>query len=287
MQYRNLDGTFAPRPVSLQPTKELGYFCGFVLGDCTIYGSKSGNYTIALETTKRKTIEYFSEHAQKLKLNPSRVYARVKTRRFPNGQVITNNCYMIVINSKILYTALRPYKKKDFYWSIPIFLTTTESKLGFIGGMFDAEGTVCDKKNGMFLSIASKQKQNLLHFRKLLEKLGFLYGKLSINEHGTCYELRIYGMCNIKKFFDVIPLHLKRDKLMQAILQRKKKRTREEYKRVIELRRKFGFGGENISKITKIPVSTIEDWIYKETEPWEVKYTNLNPNYIPSIPPKI
>ncbi len=253
------------KKIDLKPSRELGYFCGLIIGDGWIYRQKSRNYIIAIESTKRDIINQFSKSAIKLGLNPSRIYIRQKTRKFPNGEARTDTMYKALVSSKILYDALRYYKQNDFRWEVPKFLTTEESLFGFIGGFFDAEGSATQEN----IIIGSKWDKNLINFKELLKKLGFIYGRISVKDG----ILLISGLGNIRLFAEKAELRLKKEKVLSLLQNRPRYHTQEEYEKVMNLRKKHRWGGARISKLIGIPVSTIEDWIYKGKKPWVLKIT--------------
>ena len=243
------------KKIDLKPNRELGYFCGLIIGDGWIYRQKSRNYIIAVESTKKDIINQFAKSAIRLGLNPSRIYIREKTRKFPNGEIRTDILYKVIVNSKILYDAIRPYKQNDFRWGIPKFLTTEESLFGFIGGFFDAEGSTTQEG----IIIGSKWNENLINLKELLRKLGFIYGKISVKDG--------------RLFAEKPELRLKKEKIFSLLQDRPRYYLREEYEKVMNLRKEYSWGGVRISKLIGIPVSTIEDWIYKGKKPWELKVT--------------
>jgi len=212
---------------------------------------------------RKNIVNIFRRSAKELGLNPSRIYTYVRTRKFPNGEIRTDKMHSSVVNSKILYNALRPYKKTDYRWGIPKFLTTKESLFGFFGGLFDAEGS-CTSTSVM---IASKHNENLIPLKNLLRRSGFIYGSISVRKG----RLIISGLGNIRMFIERAELLIKKEKVKSLLENRPRRHTREEYKEVMRLRREISLGGMRISKITGIPVSTIEDWIYRGKKPWELK----------------
>jgi len=254
------------KKVDLSPTKKLGYFCGLVIGDGSLYFCRpTRNYEMRFQSTKEDIVKLFCELAEDLGLHPLGIYTYKRTRRFPNGEKRTDLIYSAVVNSKILYDALRPYKQKDYYWKIPRFLTTKESLFGFVGGIFDAEGYA--GKNGVI--IGSKHDENLIRFKRLLKKLGFIYGRISVKNG----RLTMFGIGNIRLLLEKAELHLKKKKVQSVFQNRPRRHTREEYEEVIKLRKQKELGGRRISKETNIPVSTIEDWVYRGKVPWELKIT--------------
>lgn len=162
--------------ISLTPTEDLGYFCGLVIGDGSIFKASSGNYIIQLVTTRKEFRDHFVESALKVsKLLKSYLYEHEGTRRFPNGSVRTDVMYYARIDSKVIHDALRPFKQSDYHWQVPSFLSTKEAKRGFLQGIFDAEATVFMHKNKAGcgnVTIASKHKSNLLQIKQLLGGFG-------------------------------------------------------------------------------------------------------------------
>ena len=271
---RNLNGTFKPRKIFFKPTRELGYFCGLIIGDGNIY-ARHGNYKTSIESTQKNIIMQFKKSARKLGLNPSKIYTRMKQRKFPNGTSSTDMCYMSLVSSKVFYDIIAPYKNDDFKWKIPDFLKTTESKLGFIAGITDAEGCI-SKGVAIQIVIASKHKENLEQVQQLLKKLGFVFGKICIKKRSNCCYLNIYGLGNIKLFLEKIDLKLKKEKLIQAIKEKPNRRTKEEYLKVMKLRKENNWGGKKLSEKLNIPISTIEGWIYGRCKPWELTKGKYN-----------
>jgi intein/homing endonuclease len=264
-----------PLKISLKPTRELGYFCGLVIGDGSLSFNKfSRNYTISVESTKKDIVKKFSESARRLGMHPSRVYTKEKTRKFPNGQVRTDMMYYATANSKAIYTALKLYKKEDYQWEIPSFLSTEDSLWAFVGGLIDAEGCICDYSSA-WISVRSKHEGGLIQLKRLLRELGLVFGKLSIHKAlgKESHELCIYGSRNLKLFLKRAELRLKKKKLERTMKNRRESRTKEEFEEVMELRKSRGWGSRKISKATGISTSTVSSWIYDSRMPWEVKFT--------------
>lgn len=177
------------KKISLEPTRDLGYLCGLILGDGSLYFSKkTHNYEIAFGTTKKEFVGIIVDAIQCVGL---RTWLRdeIKTRKFPNGQVRTDLSYWVKSNSKILYDALRPYKREDYKWGIPTFLNTNESLLGFLQGIFDAEGSIFTSRKNKYILLASKHQENLLPIKELLYRYGINGHIYSRNK--KCHVLHI------------------------------------------------------------------------------------------------
>lgn len=161
-------GRFQPIIRHLETTFNFGYLCGLVLGDGYLFRTKNRNYRVSLESTDEELATLFVEVARNLGFNPLG-YKRAKLRSFKSGYSYSNESWVITINSKQLYYLLRPFKKEDFLWQIPIFLVKKkEAILGFLSGLFDAEGTV-DKKG---LALSSKRIENVKQIQIVLSNVG-------------------------------------------------------------------------------------------------------------------
>lgn len=207
--------------ISLRPTRELGYLCGLILGDGSIYKrEKTRNYLIFLGTTKKEFAGIIIDAMRRVGLNPG-LYKIMQTRRFPNGEIRTDLMYHIFANSKVVYEALSPYKKPRDLWEVPKFLTTDESLLGFFQGIYDAEGGVGNRKEPNHTSY-----QIRLHskHRASLEQIDFLLRRFGISPTNIyCYG----GKCRLviarkpdrKKFAELIGFRLahKKKKLLEGL----------------------------------------------------------------------
>lgn len=213
MMQRNNLGQFEASVFSLEPTRDLGYFCGLIIGDGSLRKAKSRNYTITICSPDQDLINIFKELASSFNFNVLS-YERQKARPFPNGSIYHGEYTQAIMNSKEFYQALRPYKRKDFQWRIPHFLTTTESLKGFIEGLFDAKGTIYIH-NGKYCSmrISSKHKEGLLEIQSILKN----YGIKSSIAKSHIHQLIIEDRPSIKLFKRnfTLRLHRKNQKLQE------------------------------------------------------------------------
>lgn len=190
--------------VSLKPTKNLGYFCGLVIGDGSIkHAKKTRNYRIRVCSTKTELIKVFKFSANKLGLKVHKWMTETETV-FSSGKV---KQYFACVDSKILYEKLNPYKLDNQKFDIPQFLTTDESRKGFLSGFFDAEGGTSGKE----VRADSKWRSNLEKIRHLLNKYGIsatIYPRP--RENPTRYRIRIFRIDSVKKFHKLIGFSLER-----------------------------------------------------------------------------
>lgn len=234
------------KKIEVKSTEEWGYFCGVVIGDGYL---NSIHYVIEVGSTSSDTIvKCFKNSAKKLNLNPSKIYEN-NSKDKPKCR-----CYVC---SKILYNALRPYKQKDFHWSIPEFLTTKESQLGFIGGLFDAEGHVAKYE----LNMGSKHREGLEQVKELLLKFGFKYGKINIRKCSNSFRLEIFGLKNHKLFLDKIELKLKKRRLKEVLKPKLDRINLIKWQKgkMVELY-KLNYSDHKICKIIGVNRVTIINW---------------------------
>lgn len=218
--------------LDLHPDFLLGYLLGLIIGDGWIEKTKSRNYIIGLETTRRDYANLFSR-TLRMRFPTLRIfiYERRKARRFPNGQTYTSSSITTWVNSKQLYLILRPCKLKDFHWTIPdaVFLTK-EAQRGFLRGIFDAEGSV--DVPDRYLTLASKHKSNLQQVEDLLLRFGVRSwiqkrkSELRISSKNNCIVFRNevgFGyLPKIRKLAEICTLKYGPDILNQARSLRKR-----------------------------------------------------------------
>lgn len=195
---------------SLEPTRQLGYFCGLVLGDGTVF-CKNSHHRISIKSTKTQILEQFEKYAKLFGLRPY-WFTDVETRKFPNGTVRTDRMWMVSVSSKVLSEALKQCKKEDYFFHIPVFLNTKESLWGFIEGFFDAEGSVhydVRLKNGICsLSVSSKHRQNLSPIQQLLFEFG-IRSVIYAMKGAKCFTLQIHRRKDIERFLSSATLSFK------------------------------------------------------------------------------
>lgn len=194
--------------VDVKPTKDFGYLCGLIIGDGYLNLTPSKNYNIAIESTKIDIVSKFREIASGIGFHTYKIYERDKTRKFPNGTIRTDKMYRTLVSSKQLYDLLRPHKQVDSRCSIPVCLTTKESKIGFLQGFVDAEGHI--NKVCKTIEIVSKHIEILQQVGKILESIEISYriyppyGK----SHGS-HKITIPKK-SISKFKNIVGLRLER-----------------------------------------------------------------------------
>lgn len=217
------------RQIDLSPTFNLGCLCGLILGDGYISKTKHRNYRINVKTTKADFAQYFTKILEEA--CPNLMVHRqvgIHTRKFPNGTIKTDTMYLVETNSKILYEVIRPFKQRDYFWQIPKFLTTLESKMGFIRGIFDAEGCVSTNrlnKKGIYylhITVASKHKDNLVPIQELLFSLG-ISTHLYARNNAYISTLQIHKREDLIKFQRIINFGYlaKKERLEELLWQQK------------------------------------------------------------------
>lgn len=230
---RNNLGQFSPKEVMLVPSFQLGYFSGWLLGDGTLFKIKNGNYRIQFETTKVETIGLLTSVVKQLWPDINYLHStRLKTRKFPNGTIRTNQLFSLTFNSKAIYKAFCPYKETGYYWRMPDFLNTIESELGFLRGIFDAEG--CATKswigNNNYIhcrvTLVSKRESNLIPIIHLLRKFA-IRSRLEKLQGGNQFRLVIARIADLTKFANQIGFGIKekQNKLNYGLLEAKQRRS--------------------------------------------------------------
>lgn len=161
---------------------------GFVFGACedaTIYYQPNkSQYKTEIDQQDRKWLETVKEAFEMAYELHCKIYT-------------THRGYArLVVYSKSLYNELTQ-KRKEY---LHILQEPTAYQLGFLQGIFDAEGSV-DKKR-YFIRVSSQNKKTITVIKTLLKKFGLCIGKpYYVN---TVTVLPLYGKENVKKFHKII-----------------------------------------------------------------------------------
>lgn len=75
-------------------------------------------------------------------------------------------------------------------------------KVGFLQGIYDAEGSVHNKR--LCIRVYSNNKKLILTIKKLLDELFISTGKTYVDKRANVLMLPIYGRQNLKRFKDLI-----------------------------------------------------------------------------------
>jgi intein-encoded DNA endonuclease-like protein len=200
---------YAATPAS----RSFGYFCGLIIGDGFLrYNPSSRNYDVCLESTDTELIQNFCDVARSLGFNPHIVRKKRGKLCFSKKEL-----FRVIVSSKWLYEMLRPFKQKDYKWSIPTFLyETSEVLLGFISGLSDAEGTISLKTHYIVVA-TSKHRENLEPVQKILFEHGI---RSKIYKEYCCYALRVQDIWSMERFSTKIGFRLRRKaEKLKAILE--------------------------------------------------------------------
>lgn len=203
-------GTGSFKNISLRPTEDLGYFCGLVLGDGSLYVRKKRRYyVIRLETTDSSLLACFVKVARKLGLNPR--IGRRRRKRVIWGKFYDQTFLHVRANSKVIYEFLRRCKLPDYHWQYPQKCDTHEFARGFLRGMFDADGSVDFCNGAPRVSLVSKHRENLNQIQSLLSSLG-IYSSMIAN-HPNASTLRIIRRSGILTFYREVGFGLERKQM--------------------------------------------------------------------------
>jgi intein-encoded DNA endonuclease-like protein len=237
-----------------------------VIGDGYLKATKSHNYVIGLETTRKDYADHFTNVIQTrfTSLTVQR-YQREKSRRFPNGTFTNSTSFIVTTDSKQLYLLLRPYKQRDFHWSIPeIVLQSTEAKRGFLQGIFDAEGSV--DVNDATIQLISKHRQNLFQVQRLLAQFSIKSwvmqsrGRLKIYSRGGCIRFQ-------KEIdFRYLPKKTKLAKICKI------KYTRAMFEKALSLRQQGYTYRAIATKLGLKDPETVRMWVLGRKQPHSVRY---------------
>lgn len=161
---------------------------GFIFGtaeDGTLYIRKDRNqYTIEFEQKIKEWLEYIQKV---LKTTHNK---NTNLRRTSKGY------FRLILYSKDIFYEIKELRK-DYK---KLLLCSRSFQIGFLQGIFDAEGTV--HKERFQIRISSKKLEVVLVIKQLLESLGIMTGR--IHKDIAVYILPFYGKENIERFHDII-----------------------------------------------------------------------------------
>lgn len=159
------------------------YLKGFLVGDGT---STSDRPLLRLYTPKYVCENRLIESAKEIKYNINDFENNIKVliKEDPafidisSGRQERKSMQGLSIRKEELFPWSNEYKS---YLPKEVFQWDYNSKLEFIAGVLDADGTASDTKNGFLYQIVSIHKKWLLDFQNLLKTIG-VYGHLSLGK---------------------------------------------------------------------------------------------------------
>ena len=159
---RNELGQFVPLQPRLEPSEELAYVIGVILGDGYLekyYDKKSSGYCYTVR------LEVIDED-----------FAR---RR--RGKTL----YCVKARSAMLYKWLKSLNLEK----IGAMLQSERMKAAFLRGFFDSEGSISSSGGRRFIDFYNKNKELMVFIEHLLEELNI--DTYNLYENKVCWVLRV------------------------------------------------------------------------------------------------
>ena len=161
---------------------------GFVFGaaeDGTIYyRQKKAQYNIEIEQKIRQWLEIVKDEIE----TTYNFHAKIS--------VTSKGYFRLTVVSKALHNEIVE-RRKNYY---TILLESYDFQIGFLQGIFDAEGTVHNKRYSV--RMASKKEAVILVVKELLERNKIKVGKIHYDK--TAIVLPLYGKENLQLFKNVV-----------------------------------------------------------------------------------
>lgn len=245
-----------PKVIKIEPTKDWGYFIGIVLGDGWI---NKHNYQITVGSTQPEIVDAFRDVCELLGVhyNYSAKVCKIRPKN-PTGMN-----YRCIVSSKILHKFIAQYKKPDFHWEIPpMVLDNDDMLVGFLQGIYDAEGGVYLYKQGMgAIELSSKHASNLMPIQECLSNVFMVVSKINDSEKRTAAKLVINEYTNRVRFRELIGFRLERKQLKLENMPKRKRRlySIRTYLYALMLLQN-GFPTKEITKRAKIHRNTLYEW---------------------------
>lgn len=265
---RDWHGRVLPKEVTIIPTKEWGYFIGLVLGDGFIRKNKTRCFSVCIGSTKQELCQIFYTVATTLGLHCFLVN-RDCNIKLPSGERRKVRVYEAVIHSQNLYNFLKLYKGADYHFQVPPLVFQTEDALrGFVGGFFDAEGTVDISSHRAAIRIISKHESNLVQIQRCLDALAI---RSHIRNGGVKSSLAVADNHSRIRYKEIIGFRLqaKQARLNSMPPLERRRYSRGDYNKVVELRQ-GGCSYDRIAKETGIAKGTIYNWLQRGKTPREI-----------------
>ncbi len=192
--------------ISIQSRSLIEKSKGFIIGACEdgvlYYSRKKNAYILEIEQDNKEWLETI----QKAFLVAYNKYCKIDKKKSGYFRL---SCY-----SKKVYKDLIE-ERKDFS---RILKKSKYYKIGFLQGVFDAEGSV--HNNRLCVRIYSKNKKLILTIQRLLEQLTITTGKIHVDKRTNVLMLPIYGKQNLKKFHKLINFnHVPKEYRLKNLLQ--------------------------------------------------------------------
>jgi intein-encoded DNA endonuclease-like protein len=256
---------------------ELAYIIAVLQGD----GCVNKNY-FSLETIDKDFGDYFAIKIEKWTgYKPSFYVNKPRIRKMDNKIYIGQKTYKIVFNGRrFTEFLLKNFTFGTTNWHVPeqIINGTKDIKIAYLRGIFDSEGSVGIYKNKYsrnycYFNISSKNINALKKIKELLQTLNFT--SVIYSQKNGVFRLEIKKVHEIVRFYKEVGTSIERkQKAFEKIIEHYKnsrKYTIGDFYKVFNLKEK-GFGSRKISKLTKIPRTTIIHWLRGERLPRILRY---------------
>jgi intein-encoded DNA endonuclease-like protein len=212
------NGRYIPSLDLLEPSEELAYVIGVILGDGCVWKKGDNKYAIGLQANDKEFVKKFATCLAKvLGRKPIKV-GRVRLKL--NGEIYTR--YYALAVSKTLYELLR--KPIDLQRINKYIEHCPRCIAAFLRGLFDSEGVVTKHRE---IRLVNTDYELLLYVMELLRRLGIramgpkLYhrkGELisdpwtgkQYRRNADCYYIYIINIENLMNFYYFIGFTVKR-----------------------------------------------------------------------------
>ncbi len=173
----------------LNPTDLISDFHGFLVGaseDAVVYNNKRKyEYIVEIDQKSQEWLKIVQYAVQK-DFNKS-----ITVRKTSKGY------YRITIFSKDFFNAIKKHRENSTW----IIDKPEVFQLGFLQGMFDAEGSI--KKVRNHITVSSNREDLIKTVQILLKKYGFRLGK-TWKDKNNVITLPFYGRDSLQRFQELI-----------------------------------------------------------------------------------
>lgn len=190
---------------SMQPTKELAYIVGLLLGDGSFRYQQSKNrtsYVIIYATKDKELMNFFLKKFKKWSGQDHKKISIMKAgyKRFPKGNYsFYKKAYVVQIGFRNAWKFLKQFKDNSLK-CLDFFPRDIQNWL--LKGLWDAEGCIRTNHSGSLrIHFSNSDKDIITLYTSLLKNFNFIY---SVHKNGTGFNVDILHESHRIRFIKLI-----------------------------------------------------------------------------------
>ena len=190
---------------SYEPSEDLAYILGLILGDGSFRYQKSKDrtsYVVVYATKDKELMDFFLDKFERWAgFNPGKVsIIKGGHKKFPKGNYsFYKKAYYVQICSRDAWVFLKQFKDNP---RLCLTFFPKNSQKWLLKGLWDAEGCIrVPRPRSLRIHFSNSDKNILDLYKRLLENFNFKY---SIHDVGGCFNIDLLGQSEMKRFIKLI-----------------------------------------------------------------------------------